>query len=85
MTGTLTATTSDVRIDAPAGAGRVLLQNLSTATATLTFHQGLSPGGLDSSACQLPPGDSVMLSGYRPVFVNSVSQASGTFLYGFFS
>lgn len=83
MTGTLTTTTVDVRIDAPHGYTRILLQNLASATATLTFHQGASPG--DAAANQLPPGESVMLSGARPVYVNSVAQAAGSFTYGFFA
>ncbi len=83
MTGTLTATTVDVRLDAPPGATRILLQNLAAATATLTFHQGFAPGVGDAAANQLSPGESVMLSGARPVYVNSVAQAAGSFTYGF--
>jgi len=82
MTANVTTTTTDVRLDAPAGATRILLQNLVSSTVTLTFHQGFS-GVTDAAANQLPPGESIMLSGARPVFVNSVANAAASFTYGY--
>jgi hypothetical protein len=82
MTAAVSASTTDIRLDAPAGASRICLQNLASATVTITFHQGFS-GINDAAANQLVPGDSIILSAARPVFVNSVANAAASFTYGF--
>jgi len=67
----------------------VLLQNVASSTITITFHQGFTTDGsgnpYDVTPNQLPPGESIMLDLSRPVFVNSVSNAAGTFLFGYFA
>jgi hypothetical protein len=87
--GTLTGTAVNVVIPPQNGATDLLIQNLTTGTATLTVHQGFVLDGsgnpVDLNAAQVAPGDSIKMAASRATFVNSVSNVNGTFLFTFFA